>query len=241
MKQVVLTESQMAEIICEEYLSEKLVGLLSESRTESELKRKIRKALLLGMSVAAISAAIRHSDIPNVFKKKLIDDVEQQASVDTTGFAQKVKDVRAYMENALTNQGYSMKSTGLKPETLVSVSMKTGFDLPFLMAAAHQESCFGATPRARRTNSVYSVGSYDDGRNVVTYADPNDSVEDYVDLLNRRYLVDGKTIHDLMTPGKFVNDQGNRYASDKNYETKIKSIRNRIIKQFPDLGETKTL
>ena len=49
------------------------------------------------------------------------------------------------------------------------------------------------------------------------------------------YLIDGKTIYDLMTPGKFVNELGKRYAQDPNYENKIKSIRNRIIKMYPEL------
>ena len=140
------------------------------------------------------------------------------------------------MEYALNNQNYTMDSTDLKPETFVRASIERGFDLPFLMAVAHQESCFGATPRAQRTNSVFSEGSWDDGSDKTTYSDPNESVYGYIDLLNRSYIVNGKTLFDLLTPGAFVNGIGKRYASDINYEQKIKSLRNRILKKYPELA-----
>ena len=83
---------------------------------------------------------------------------------------------------------------------------------------------------------MFSVGSYDNGKDVVTYDDPNDSVEDYISLINRKYIQDGMTLLDLLTPGKFVNNIGKRYASDKGYEGKIKYLRNLIIKKFPELA-----
>ena len=93
------------------------------------------------------------------------------------------------MAYALKNQGYTLKSTDLKPETLVKVSIESGIDLPFIMAAAHQESCFGATPRAKRTNSVFSVGSFDNGKNLAVYSHPDESIEGYIKLLNNDYLI----------------------------------------------------
>ena len=140
------------------------------------------------------------------------------------------------MEYALKNQNFTLNSTGLKPETLVKASMECNFDLPFLMAVAHQESCFGATPRARRTNSVFSEGAWDNGSDKVKYSDPNESVYGYIDLLNNSYLVNGKTLFDLLKPGSFVNGIGKRYASDKAYEQKIKSIRKRILQKYPELA-----
>lgn len=235
MKKIILTESQTEYILTEERLARLLQESLNESKNFEDLKKKIKKALAMGVTVAAIIGAIQKLDIPNSLKTELANEARMEM-YDTTGFAKKVKDVEAYMKFALGNQGYSMGSTKLKPETLVAASMKTGFDLPFLMAAAHQESCFGATPRAQRTNSVFSVGSFDNGKDYNTYADPNDSVADYIDLLQRRYLVDGKTPLDLLSPGSFVNDIGKRYASDKGYEGKIKYLRNLIIKKFPDLA-----
>lgn len=235
MKKVILTESQARYLVTEDTLARLLLESLNESLNIEDLKGKIKKAIAVGVSIATISAAICKLHAPERLKAEL-DNFVRAEMVDTTGYAQKVKDVENYMKFALNNQGFSLNSTGLKAETLVRASMEKHFDLPFLMAAAHQESCFGATPRARRTNSVFSVGSYDNGKDVVTYADPNDSVEDYIDLIQEKYLVNGKSLSDLMTPGKFTNGMGKRFASDKNYETKIKSLRNLILRKFPDLA-----
>lgn len=235
MKKVILTEEQKQYLLTEEGLAQLLQETINESKSFDELKKKIKKALAMGVTVAAIVAAIQKLDIPDANKRELMSDAQQE-QIDTTGFAKKVQDVENYMKFALKNQGFTLNSTKLKPETLVMASMKHNFDLPFLMAAAHQESCFGATPRAQRTNSVFSVGSYDNGKDVVTYDDPNDSVEDYISLINRKYIQDGMTPLDLLAPGKFVNNIGKRYASDKGYEGKIKYLRNLIIKKFPELA-----
>ena len=248
MKKVVLTESQIKTLLTEERLALMIQEAIDDGASEDSILRKVKAYLVAGVSALAIFAAVTNSTLPNITKQHIISYVkehakndekeqeEQTPQIDTAGYAQRVQDVTKYMETALKNQGYSWRSTKLKPETLVNASMETGFDLPFLLAAAHQESCFGATPRARRTNSVFSVGSYDNGKDYKTYADPNDSVNDYIDLMNRRYLGDEKSITDLLEPGCFVNDQGNRYASDQKYEGKIKQLRNSIIKKFPSLA-----
>ena len=231
---VIITEQQAKIFLYEECLAYLLQESLNESKSFEDMKAKIKKALAAGVAVMTIITAINKLGIADAEKRALIDAIEQ-TQVDTV-FQKKVQACEDYMKIALKNQGFSMESTGLRPETLVSVADAHGFDLPFLMAAAHLESCFGATPRAKKTNSVFSVGCYDNGKNAVTYSDPNDSVDAYIRLLNNHYLVDGKTIYDLMTPGKFVNDQGKRYASNKGYEGKIKAIRNSIIKKFPELA-----
>ena len=245
MRKIVLSESQMKAVLLEERLALILQESLNESKTFEDLKKKVMKALALGVSVVTLISAISHLNIDDAKKQELMNmidttempsDTTNKADFTDSTFTKKVKDVEAYMKFALKNQGFTLDSTGLKPETLVRASMETGFDLPFLMAAAHQESCFGATPRARRTNSIFSVGAFDDGRDMASYDDPNDSVMGYINLLNNHYLVNGKTIDDLMTPGNFTNEIGNRYASCPDYEKKIKSLRNLIIRKFPDLA-----
>lgn len=231
---VILTESQFNALLTEERLARILQESWGESKKMDTLKRKIKKALAMGVTVAALMTAVSKLDTSFGERQELTNFINTEMA--DSLFNQKVKACEKYMKFALNNQGFSLESTGLKPETLVRASMETGFDLPFLMAAAHQESCFGATPRAKRTNSVFSVGSFDNGKDYNTYADPNDSVADYIDLLNRRYLVDGKTIFDLMQPGQFVNDDGKRYASDKGYEGRIKYLRNLILQKCPELA-----
>lgn len=214
---------------------------LGDSKNLENLKGIIRKLLATGVALTTIVAALNKQNLPQSEIDMLVKAAQGEAElkktefVDTT-FQEKVEACREYMEYALNNQNYTMDSTDLKPETLVRASIERGFDLPFLMAVAHQESCFGATPRAQRTNSVFSEGSWDDGSDKTTYSDPNESVYGYIDLLNRSYIVNGKTLFDLLTPGAFVNGIGKRYASDINYEQKIKSLRNRILKKYPELA-----
>lgn len=240
---VILTEAQFNRLITEEVV----VNYLNESIFEKEdlklLMKSVRNALIGGVAAATIIAAIGRANISSENKEKLVDMVKTEALADNqdqkkadSTFQQRVDAVTKYMAYALKNQGYTMESTKLKPETLVKVADETGFDLPFMLAAAHQESCFGANKRAQKTNSIFSVGSYDNGKNVVTYSDPNDSVADYVDLLQRNYLVDGKTIFDFMKPGGFKDKYGHRYAQDKGYESALNSIRNRVLRMFPELA-----
>lgn len=241
MARILITEQQFSEIL----FLECMARLLQESANEDKfrgLKAMVRKCLMAGVAAGGILAAINSSSLPEYQKDELshmvvsdTNTVDSRKQREDSLFSKRVDACRDYMEYALRNQGYTLQSTDLRPETLVRASMTHGFDLPFLMAAAHQESCFGATPRARRTNSVFSEGLYDNGHNAVVYNDPNESVYGYIDLLKNDYLRQGKTLSDLLKPGSFVNYNGHRYASDKNYERKINSIRNKIIQNYPNL------
>jgi hypothetical protein len=235
---VIINESQLKEVILLEYQERMLFESFLSSKNLEDLKMKIKKALVGGVAVISVLAAIHDLNIRKSEKEYLENivkmEVEQLHKADSV-FNEKVEACKKYMEWALSNQGYSFKSTDLRPETLVKAAEESGFDLPFLIAVAHQESCFGATPRAKKTNSVFSVGSYDDGSNVVNYSDPNESVIDYINLIKRDYMINGKTINDLMIPNNFVNKNGDRYAQDKKYENKIKYLRDLIIKNFPEL------
>ena len=236
---LILTEEQLNLLLQTEGMARLLQESLGDSKNLENLKGIIRKLLATGVALTTIVAALNKQNLPQSERDMLINAAmaEQDATelVDTT-FQIKVEACRKYMETALKNQNYSWESTDLKPETLVKASMEENFDLPFLMAVAHQESCFGATPRAQRTNSVFSEGSWDNGQNKVTYSDPNESVYGYIDLLNRSYIVNGKSLFDLLVPGEFVNGIGKRYAKDVDYERKIKSLRNRILQKYPELA-----
>jgi hypothetical protein len=244
MKKVILTESQIANIRQVENAVYVLEESLRVSRKIDNLKNTVKKLLYAGVAATAIIAAINKQDILQSDKDVLIqtvlnggksaEEIRLAAERDSI-YNAKVKAVDEYMKYALDNQGFSEQSTRLNAETLVRACDSNGFDLPFVMAAAHLESCFGATRRAQLTNSVFSEGCWDNGKNKVRYSDPNESVYGYIDLLKRSYLVNGKTLKDLLIPGKFVNGIGKRYASDKNYERKLKNVRNRIINMYPEL------
>ena len=113
-------------------------------------------------------------------------------------------------------------NSGLRALILVENCEKYGIPITFTLAQGEIESHFGTKGLAYRTNSVWNVGAYD-GHSIVDishkYNNPNDSIIPYLDLLTNNYLPN-KTVEDLFE--SFVDINGNRYASDKYYETKLK-------------------
>ena len=114
-------------------------------------------------------------------------------------------------------------SSNLRGYALVEECEKYGVDICFVLSQAEIESHFGTKGIASKLNSVFNVGIYD-GKiaeeidNKYKFDYPNESIEPYLKLLNERYLVN-KTEQDLMK--KFIDIDGNRYASNPNYENMI--------------------
>lgn len=120
----------------------------------------------------------------------------------------------------------------LDTELLLNKCISNDIDFIFVLAQAQLESHFGTVGIAAKTNSVWNVNSWDghsaeyiinNGRG---YNHPNQSIDPYINLLQNKYLVNGKTEMDMMN--NFVNMHGHRYASDKNYEKRLKRIYKKI-------------
>jgi len=119
--------------------------------------------------------------------------------------------------------------TDLTGEMLASAAQKAmekyGTTVPVEMALAQAQLegylANGPRPnRPQRTKNPFNVGNTDDGSNVV-HKSLESGVQSYYDLMARNYL-SKRTPDDLLQ--NFVNSNGNRYASDKTYESKLKSI-----------------
>jgi hypothetical protein len=243
MKKVFITESQLKHVVMQEQYENFLVQQLNESLDFNVLKKKIKRALLAGVTASVILGAVSKLDINDVEKRQLEQMVNTEMVQDSTEtqndsiHQQKIEACRAYMEWAMKNQGYDWSTTNLTPEAIVDICEENNFSIPFTMAIANLESCFGQTPRSKRTNSVFSVGSYDNGKNVCTYSTPDESIAPFINLIKKDYLQNGeKTIDDLLAANQFVNMNGHRYAKNPKYEGQIKSIMNRIIKMYPILN-----
>ena len=120
-------------------------------------------------------------------------------------------------------------NSNLRALILVEKCEEYKIPITFVLAQGELESKFGTTGLAYRTNSIWNVGAYDnyDIKDIkIKYENPNDSVEPYLNLLNSSYL-NGKTIEDLFD--SFTDINGNRYATDKYYESKLKTIHNYIL------------
>jgi len=123
-------------------------------------------------------------------------------------------------------------SSKLDGEIVVDMCCEYNVDIAFVLAQGQIESHFGTTGTARKTNSVFNVGAYDgysaskQRANGFGFSHPNESVEPYLILLINNYLVNGKTINDLMV--SYINYLGMRYASDTRYEHMLRSVYNKI-------------
>ena len=112
--------------------------------------------------------------------------------------------------------------TKLDPICFTDLCIEYNTDIVFALSQGIIESHLGTKGKASITNSVWNVGTYDDGQILYKYKHPNGSIEPYLDLINRRYLVK-KNIHQLLNE-EYINDKGKRFASAKNYEKSIKKL-----------------
>ena len=232
MANIIITESQLR-LISECLNVEMILEEASEDGDRTNILRAVKRLLYAGFATSVILTAVMNLNVSDAIKREA-EEIIMSNQPDST-FIQRVNAVKKYMKAAAENQGYNPEDIKLSPEAMVLAADENDFDLPFLLAQAHLESCLGLTPRARKTNSVFSVGCYDNGKNVCKYSTQDDSIVPYINLIKNDYLVDGKTIENLLQKGKFVNAINKRYASDPYYEGKVKNIRNRIVSKFPEL------
>ena len=110
---------------------------------------------------------------------------------------------------------------------------KYGITIPIELALsqAQIESSMGRTGRNPYTNP-YNVYEYDSGTKK-RYKNIQSGINAYYDLIARRYLAKN-TVDNLLL--NFVNDKGQRYASDPNYENKIRNQYEYIMRNYSGGG-----
>ena len=214
-----------------EYLCEKY----GPDIIEEGLFKKVGPALAVGALTLAGGIGIH-----NTLNHRTAEEpqaIEQSVSLadQIPNYHELVQAVKEYMNWAVNCIGHDYSEIEIKPETLVELSYEYEYDLPMLLAALHLESHFGITPRAKRTGSPCSVGCWDNGKDKVYYDDQNEAVEDYIRIMQNDFIRNRK-FSVAFADGNLVNGMGKRYASDKNYEKNLRSMRLRAIKKFPVLN-----
>jgi flagellum-specific peptidoglycan hydrolase FlgJ len=121
-------------------------------------------------------------------------------------------------------------ASNLRAYALIEECEKYNIDIKFVLAQGEIESHFGTKGIGGKLNNVFNVGVFDNTtadkvHKNYKYQYANESIEPYLKLLTTRYLVD-KLETDLMQ--NYVDINGNRYASDKLYEAKLRDKYNTI-------------
>lgn len=201
----------------------------------TSMKEKMKKALsnagiILGISALLFSTVCGIISIYNYTKstKYMVYEEMTRLQYEATKFE---------LTNAVNDYIISMApSSCLNGIVVVNKCVEYDIDICFVLAQGLQESHFGTTGLARKTNSVWNVLAFDgfsyeaissEGK----YKSPDDSVEPYLQLLHKRYLVKGKTEYDMLN--EFVDKSGNRYASSTTYESSLVSKFNSIKSTTP--------
>lgn len=220
---------------------------------ELHIPAPLRKRLLPILAGGAIAAAGIHSvpkEPEQIDGKETVQNVARNpynmSDEDYKTFVEKVEDVKSEINRVLKFHNKTLEDIKFTPEHLVWLCYRHNFDLPLAIAQLQCESMYGTTPRAKKTNSIFSVGLYDNGKNHKTYDSQDSSIEPYIQIMKKDYLNDGtKSVDDILKPGKFVTEKYGknkkmRYASDPNYERKLKSIRDGLLRRYDSLSKNYT-
>ena len=159
-------------------------------------------------------------------------------------YYEKVAAVEDYLITAFTKYGHPerLQNLDVTAEDFVKVSYEENIDLPLLLAAGWVETKFGTEGVCvtRGTNSMFSVGAWDDGTTRNYYDSKVESMYHYAQIIKNDYLR-GRGVDELLKDGNFVNKNGHRYASNPKYERDLRNTRNKILRNYevlrPDFGE----
>lgn len=115
-------------------------------------------------------------------------------------------------------------TSNLRGYAVVEECEKYNVDIKFVLAQGEIESHYATKGLGAKLNNVFNVGVFDgfkdsDVSMCYRFDYPNQSIKPYLELLTEKYLVD-KVEMDLIE--NYVDINSNRYASDPNYELKLK-------------------
>jgi flagellum-specific peptidoglycan hydrolase FlgJ len=193
----------------------KETNLVMTNTMHFKLKRILLRMCILVLILVFIIHNVGSPSNPdkNIYRD---EQVLNKARYEETTFML-VNEVDAYIKSQ-TNR------SKLDAKKVVEVCDSYDLDIKFLLAQGQLESQFGTKGIAVRTNSVFNIGTFDDGTILYRYKNPNHSLEPYAQLIKNKYAINGKTEYDLLKYKQFKDARGKRYASARNYEKILSQI-----------------
>ena len=147
-----------------------------------------------------------HDSVSNEKKIQLIVDSIENVKSDLIG------EVSGYIRK------YAPKSR-MSAANIVDQCLEKDFDLPLLLSQAHQETHFATCG----SNNCFGL------MNGKRYTHPDQCVEDYISLMQRRYIIN-RTVDEALESNLRLEKGGGYYSETPTYSKTISGLRNNIIR-----------
>lgn len=192
-------------------------------------KKKFKRILLCALliSLPFFQSLKGNTNDVNDNKEVAMCITNDTMNLDTVVFGQLIKDS---IKNELIDEvgNYIFKNYPKThkdvPMLIVENGLEHDIDILFMMAQTQQETGYGTLGAGRESSrrSLFGVA-------VRKYDNYENAVVDYIRLLKKSYLTNGRTEQHLMK--KYVTSRGGRYAGDPNYEATLRKTYLNISKQ----------
>lgn len=192
-------------------------------------KKKFKRILLCALliSLPFFQSLKGNTNDVNDNKEVAMCITNDTMNLDTVVFGQLIKDS---IKNELIDEvgNYIFKNYPKVhkdvPMLIVENGLEHDIDILFMMAQTQQETGYGTLGAGRESSrrSLFGVA-------VRKYDNYENAVVDYIRLLKKSYLTNGRTEQHLMK--RYVTSRGGRYAGDPNYEATLRKTYLNISKQ----------
>jgi len=188
-------------------------------------KSLVLVALLIFFNLSSTTPKFTTNDIASAIVYQPSQEEMYVNNLRTKMKTELITEVQTYITNQAPN-------SGLTSEYVVDKCLEYDTDVIFVLAQAMLESHFGTKGKAAATNSVWNVGTYDDGQILYRYRSADESLEPYLKLVNEKYLITVSTKGDtifkdlshLVQDRGYINYRGARFASARGYENGMRKL-----------------
>jgi hypothetical protein len=125
--------------------------------------------------------------------------------------------------------------SGMNAISFINECEEYDIDLFFVIAQCQLESNFATTGLGAKTRSAFNIKAYDGKSDTYMdrYKHPDMSIKPYLHVIKTTYLDHDTT--ELSLLDNYINHNGDRYASDPQYEAKLRGIYAKLSSKYSNI------